>query len=144
MSSGALPIVLHGTQVHGLGLGSSRVVPTINIHLLEGQAHDLAGVYAGFTTLRFPTYSQSFLSAIHIGPKPTLKTHRVSIESHLIQTKSLRSDYNTDNITLKLIQHIRDTQAFATIEALKTQIQKDIDIIIQTCGHLDDTSAEPL
>lgn len=144
MSNGALSIVLHGTQVQGLGLGSSRVVPTINIHLLEGQAHDLAGVYGGFTTLQFPTYSKSFLSAIHIGLKPTLQTHIVSIESHLIQTKSLCSDYNTENITLKLIQHIRDTQAFATIEALKTQIQKDIDIIIQTCGHLDDTSAELL
>lgn len=126
MDKAKLPILIQGTQTKGLGLGSNAIFPTINIHTHASLERLPQGVYAGYTTLRYADTDKRFISAIHIGPKPTVYVHTVSVETHIIDPLILEPGYNTDKILLTLMHRIRNTQTFSDTLTLKRQIESDI------------------
>ena len=62
------------------------------------------------------------LIASHIGLNPTVNGEDLSIEVHFLD---FDSDIYDTEITVSVIERIRDEQKFTSIDILKSQIQKD-------------------
>ena len=109
---------IEGEVVQGQGLGKKELVPTLNL-AVKGYQLPLEGVYATRTKIGDEWYpSVSFLG------------HRVSTDgSFAVETHILDGDIGMikGNLALAFIDFIRPNQKFESLEALKTQINTDID-----------------
>jgi len=108
---------IRGTLIKGQGLGKSDFFPTINLNVKDYLLPQ-EGVYVSKTIVDDVVYdSVSFLG------------HRVStdnnyaIETHLINKNISVKD---EKIQIKFCKKLRDNEKFDTFEALKKQIQNDI------------------
>jgi riboflavin kinase/FMN adenylyltransferase len=113
------PFALEGEIQPGTGQGRHLIVPTLNL-LTEQECLPKNGVYATQTVVQGKTYK----SATNIGVRPTFNGTRLAVESHLF-------DF-TDNLTsgrmeVRFHAHLRDEQKFASPEALKEPVLKDIE-----------------
>jgi riboflavin kinase / FMN adenylyltransferase len=103
----------------GTGQGRKLVVPTLNL-ATDQELLPKKGVYATETILG----DRRFRSATNIGVRPTFDgAAGITIESHLL-------DFN-DSLTsgpmeVRFRTRLRDEQKFASVEALKEQVLKDI------------------
>jgi riboflavin kinase / FMN adenylyltransferase len=107
-----------GVVVEGERRGRTINVPTANLAQVE-TVLPKDGVYAGRTLVDgtwWPT-------ATNIGPNPTFAEARRKIEAHLI---GFTGDLYGRQIEFEFIARLRDTQTFAGIDALKTQLATDI------------------
>lgn len=110
---------IKGLVVTGQGIGAKQLYPTINIattlYLLPKY-----GVYAGLCHIHGKTYK----SAIFIGNR--LSTDKkFCIECHIIEDISIKA-LKGGQISISLIDRIRNNQKFEKLEDLKVQISKDI------------------
>jgi len=107
-----------GQKEQGQGLGSRELVATININ-----ARDFLmpkeGVYATLTRVD---------NEEHFHPSVSFVGHRVTtdgsyaVESHILDGEVLCRE----SAEISFVSFLRDNEKFATLEALKVQIQKDI------------------
>lgn len=111
-----------GMVTHGDGRGRTINIPTANLKVNEEQLLPLNGVYATHSIIA----GESYLSVTNIGIKPTVsdKTSAIrTIETHIL-------DFNADlygsEFTIEFIKYLRPEQKFASFEALKDQINRDI------------------
>jgi riboflavin kinase/FMN adenylyltransferase len=114
------PHRIRGMVVRGAGRGAGLGFPTANLAEIE-VAIPADGVYAGRALLA--GRSQICQAAIHIGPNATFHEWNKSIEAHIL-------DFNTSIydqiIELELIERIRPSVGFTTVEALLDQIHDDV------------------
>ena len=113
------PYTLSGTVVQGKQLGRQLGYPTANI--LIDEPHKLIppnGVYIGYTLIGETKYK----IMLNIGVRPTVDGTSQTIEAHIIDFS--KDIYNTQ-ITLFLVQFLREEQRFDGLDALKIQLQKD-------------------
>lgn len=71
-------------------------------------------------------------AVVHYGPRPVFKD-TLSCEVHILDESPEKTP---TTLTVEIIQKIRDVQNFDSVDALKRQIQKDIDearAILKTC-----------
>jgi riboflavin kinase/FMN adenylyltransferase len=93
--------------------------PTANLDIKPQQASPGNGVYATITQVdgkRFP-------SATNIGLRPTFGERQKTMETHLL---NYRDDLYGKVIRVEFVQKLRDEQRFPSSQALKTQIEKDV------------------
>jgi riboflavin kinase/FMN adenylyltransferase len=93
--------------------------PTANLDIKPQQASPGNGVYATITQVdgkRFP-------SATNIGLRPTFGDRQKTVETHLLDYKD---DLYGKDIRVEFVQKLRDEQRFPSSQALKTQIEKDV------------------
>jgi len=113
------PFALEGEIRPGTGQGRKLVVPTLNL-ATEQECLPKNGVYATQTLVEGKTYQ----SATNIGVRPTFNGTRLAIESHLF-------DFNENlargQMAVRFYCRLRDEQKFASPEALKKQVLRDID-----------------
>ena len=112
------PYRIRGMVTHGAARGAKLGFPTANIDAIDTLL-PAVGVYAGVAHVgrdRWPT-------AVNIGPNPTFGEHAVKVEAHLLGFG--RSLYG-DPLEIDFLSRLRDVHPFESIEALKTQLQKDI------------------
>lgn len=109
-------IVERGAQ-RGRGLG----FPTANL-ANNGCLLPADGVYAGAAEL--PDGSVR-AAAISVGTNPTFSDGRRVCEAHLLDFDGWSADYGW-RIRLRFIAWLRDQIAFASLDALKAQIERDI------------------
>ena len=112
---------LHGKVVEGQKLGRKIQFPTANIEVSD--PHKIIpgyGVYAAQVFVDGKTYQ----GMLNIGTRPTINNnadHR-SIEVHIF-------DFNQDiykkQLEIRFITKVRDEQKFASIDSLRTQLEKD-------------------
>ncbi len=113
------PYSIEGKIVTGKQLGRTIGFPTANLLPDPTTAIPAVGVYAG-EMLGYP-------AVINIGHRPTVEGRNdapLSIEAHLI---GFSGDLYGRTAELTFIRRLRGEKRFESLNALKTQIQKDID-----------------
>ena len=113
------PYTLSGTVVQGKQLGRQLGYPTANIQIDEpNKLIPPNGVYIGYTLIGETKYK----IMLNIGVRPTVDGTSQTIEAHILDFN--KDIYNTQ-ITLFLVQFLREEQRFDGLDALKIQLQKD-------------------
>jgi riboflavin kinase/FMN adenylyltransferase len=114
------PYTLQGNVVKGFQRGRTIGVPTANLDCGE-QLLPAEGVYVG----RCNIDGKEYPAAVSIGRLPTFEEDQLQIEAHLI---GFTGDLYGQKLRLQLIDWVRDQQKFPGIEALKSQLAKDIEL----------------
>lgn len=110
---------LEGVVVKGLQNGRKMGFATANIAERPDMVIPQFGVYAGYVTVG----TERYRSVINVGKNPTFDADKVTIESHLLH---FDRDIYEQCIRVEFVEKIRDDKKFASIEALKKQIQQDV------------------
>jgi riboflavin kinase/FMN adenylyltransferase len=114
------PFCLTGKVVKGQRIGSSIGYPTANIEAADN--HKLIpphGIYAVFVLHEEERYQ----GMLYIGNRPTLKNfNNETIEVNIFD---FDKDIYGDQVTLQLVEKIRDDASFKSMEALSEQLAND-------------------
>jgi len=115
------PYMLIGSVVKGQQLGRTIGFPTANIQIPPEKFLPRHGVYA----VRVLIEDATELGVMNIGVRPTVNGTSPSIEVHLLDW---HGDLYGKTIQVHLEKFLRPEQKFASLEALKQQIQADCTI----------------
>jgi len=113
------PFAVEGEIQPGTGQGRKLIVPTLNL-ATEQECLPKNGVYATQTVVQGKTYQ----SATNIGVRPTFNGTRLAIESHLF---NFADTLTSGLMEVRFHARLRDERKFASPEALKAQVLKDIE-----------------
>ncbi len=113
------PVELTGKVAHGARRGRTIGFPTANLEV-AGQLVPAHGVYAAQAVL---DDGRVFAAAVNVGPNPTFGELAVKIEAYLI---GFEGDLYGQSIRLEFRERLRELCAFASADALKEQLQKDV------------------
>lgn len=108
-----------GKVVPGKGRGKGLGFPTANIQTLENKLLPQDGVY--FCTVFFE--ERYYRAVANIGKNPTFNNKERTLEIHILH---FEQDIYQKEIVLFLIKKLRNEIKFDSVDALKQQIQKDI------------------
>jgi riboflavin kinase/FMN adenylyltransferase len=113
------PYGIEGRVVKGRGVGQELLFPTANLQV-ENNVIPAQGVYITLTLVE-GTWRPS---ATNIGTRPTFDSDpAVSIECHILD---FQSDILGQPLRLRFLHRLRDEKRFPSVEALKQQIQQDL------------------
>ena len=115
------PYRVSGTVVAGAGRGRGLTVPTANLKGVETLL-PAEGVYAGTASVREQTHA----AAINLGPNPTFDDQQHKLEVHLIDASL---DVYDELMHVDFVARVRAVRAFSGAEALREQLQRDIELI---------------
>jgi riboflavin kinase/FMN adenylyltransferase len=105
--------------VPGAGRGKSIGVPTINLAgPLAGKALPPDGVWAAKVEWGGGTAG----AMLNQGPRPTVGDATRSLEAHLF---GLDEDLYGRMVRIEWVERLRDTQKFASLDALRAQLERD-------------------
>jgi len=105
--------------VHGRKIGKTLGFPTANLEIPEDyKLIPKTGIYI----VRVLLDNQHFKGMMSIGTNPTVKGIEQTIEVNILD---FDQDIYNKKIRVYFLEKIRDEQKFASIEDLKTQMQKD-------------------
>jgi riboflavin kinase/FMN adenylyltransferase len=115
------PYSLAGRVIEGDRLGRTLGYPTANILLEPGLALPPLGVYA----VRVRHGDAELPGALNLGVRPTLAsaTPVLRCEVHLI---GFEGDLYGRHLSVEFVRQLRPERRFAGLEALRTQIAKDV------------------
>ncbi|MEM9925997.1 MAG: bifunctional riboflavin kinase/FAD synthetase [Cyanobacteria bacterium P01_D01_bin.50] len=118
------PYTIQGTVVKGQQLGRTIGFPTANLQLPEDKFLPQQGVYVvRVSALKQPhTTLNNYPGVMNIGNRPTVNGTYPTVEVHLLD---FTGDLYDRKLEIKLEKFLRAEQKFATLEALKAQIQLD-------------------
>jgi riboflavin kinase/FMN adenylyltransferase len=109
---------LRGEVIKGFGRGKQLGVATANLRC-EDQLIPGDGVYAG----RCPIDGKMWAAAVSIGSLPTFEERRFQVEAHLI---GFEGDLYGKTLAVELIDWVREQRKFDSVEALRRQIERDL------------------
>jgi riboflavin kinase/FMN adenylyltransferase len=114
---------LTGKVVKGAQLGRTLGFPTANLELPSAKFLPRYGVYGVKVELKDPL-TQAFVipGVMNIGCRPTVNGERVTVEVHLLDWQG---DLYGTTLSVSLEDFIRPERKFASLEALKAQIEAD-------------------
>ncbi len=115
------PYTLTGPVVKGQQLGRTIGFPTANLQPPPEKFLPRQGIYAVQVFLE-EGKERTKLGVMNIGHRPTVDGTIPTIEVHLLDWSG---DLYGKNITVQLEKFLRPEQKFASLEALKAQIQTD-------------------
>jgi riboflavin kinase/FMN adenylyltransferase len=113
------PYSLTGSVVKGQQMGRTMGFPTANLQLPSEKFLPQQGVYA---VQAFIEPEKRARGVMNIGCRPTVNGTYRSVEVHLLDWSE---DLYGKTITVQLQKFLRSEQKFASLEALKAQIQVD-------------------
>ena len=106
--------------LHGKALGRTLGIPTINQNFPKALAVPQNGIYITKTTIDGTEYP----SVSNIGTRPSVNDGTfINCETHII---GFQGDLYGKRIRVQFMQRLRDEVRFPNTDALKTQIQNDI------------------
>jgi riboflavin kinase / FMN adenylyltransferase len=111
---------VQGVVVHGDQRGRTIGFPTANLGVWVEQIIPANGVYAGWATVR----GQRYMAVTNIGIRPTFGGQEIRIEPHLLD---FSQDIYDETLHLTFEKRLRPEQKFEGIQALKAQLQQDIE-----------------
>lgn len=116
------PFTVRGEVVHGRQLGRKMGMPTTNILPVRQKLLPPSGVYISATIIRGKKYG----SVTNIGYKPTVgATLTKGVETYIFDCQM---ELYGEVIEVQLLRYIRKEKKFDSIEELKEQMQKDIEV----------------
>lgn len=108
--------------LHGKKLGRRIGIPTINMILPENKLLPPNGVYLTEVLVE----GKSYMGVTNVGCKPTVsKEGIVGVETYI---DDFNKELYGENIVVSFIDFIRPETRFSTVEVLKDQMEKDIEI----------------
>ena len=107
--------------IHGQRIGSRIGFPTANMDIDKDVSVE-NGVYASITKVGDTEYH----SLTNIGLRPTVCGKKRLIETHLLD---FSGDLYDKVIIVSLLKKIREEKKFESLDALKTQLEKDASTI---------------
>ena len=113
---------LAGMVVHGNRIGTQIGYPTANVRLDTTKLLPSSGVYAAHVQI----LGKEYAAVVNIGNNPTVGNPAISVEAHVINFKG---NLYEENIMISFDKFLRSEQKFASLEELKSQIQKDIQLL---------------
>jgi riboflavin kinase/FMN adenylyltransferase len=113
------PYVISGPVVEGRKLGRSLGFPTANIATGEAQL-PLDGVWVA--RVRLPD-GRDLAGVANLGLRPTVDGKSRSLEVHLLD---FSGDLYGQSLEIRFLNHLRPEIKFASIDSLKSQIQRDV------------------
>jgi riboflavin kinase/FMN adenylyltransferase len=116
----ARPFGILSTAGRGRGYGSKYTVPTINLSRYEELVPG-DGVYVTRTRVG----EECFDSVTNVGNRPTFGADSFAIETHLLNFHPVELNPETE-VEIHFLQRLRDEIKFASVEALREQIAKDV------------------
>jgi riboflavin kinase/FMN adenylyltransferase len=112
------PYQIRGRVVHGQKLGRTIGFPTMNIVFKQKPA--VSGVFV----VRIHGLSDAPLTGVaNVGIRPTLSGTQHRLEAHVFDWQG--NAYGR-HVTIELCHRLRGEQKFASLDALKAQIQQDV------------------
>ena len=115
------PYSVNGTVVYGRKLGRKLGMPTVNLHPVSEKLLPPNGVYFSYAWIggiRYPAIS-------NVGCKPTVSDEPImGVETYIYDFD--KNVYGSE-ISVELIRFKRAEMKFGSVEALKGQMQKDLD-----------------
>ena len=122
---------LIGRVIYGQQLGSTLGSPTANIDLSKTN-NPLRGVFCVKVSL--PDATKTIFSIANIGFKPTIGGQKLNLEVHLLDfDKDIYKSY----IKIEFLSYLRKEKKFSGLDALKRQIDQDIEAAKQYFSTLD-------
>jgi riboflavin kinase/FMN adenylyltransferase len=109
---------LTGTVVAGAKRGRTLGFPTANLDRVTTLVPG-TGVYAVVASVN----SRQYAGAANIGPNPTFGEDARKIEVHLLD---FAEEIYGQEMTVRLVQKLRETVAFSGLDALKAQLARDV------------------
>ncbi|SIN72325.1 bifunctional riboflavin kinase/FAD synthetase [Salinivibrio sp. ES.052] len=113
------PYSICGRVAHGQKLGRTIGFPTANV-LLKRRVSPVSGVYV--VTVTGAIAGQSLPGVANVGNRPTVNGSRQQLEVHLFDQTI---DLYGKQLEVSLLHKLRDETKFASVDALKMQIQRD-------------------
>lgn len=110
---------LSGKVVSGYQIGRKIGFPTANLQV-QDKLIPKHGVYAA--KAKIAGGEEKLKAIVNIGSRPTFDGSETTVEVHIIDFKS---DIYDAEITIELIERLRDEQKFGSAEELINQINKD-------------------
>ena len=117
------PFEIEGRIEHGDGRGHKIGFPTANLHLGE-YLRPAGGVYAVRAGIDRGAETVWHAGVANLGVRPTFGGEDMVLETHLLD---FDEDLYGAHLRVALIEHIRPERKFDGIEALKAQIEADIE-----------------
>lgn len=114
---------ISGQVIHGDGRGHTINIPTANIQIPINKVLPAFGIYA----CRAWVDGASFPAATSIGVRPTFykdSPPAPTIEAHLLDFS--RDIYGLE-VKLEFVEYLRSEEKYDSVQALRDQIQKDIE-----------------
>ena len=122
---------LIGRVIYGQQLGSTLGFPTANIDLSKTN-NPLRGVFCVKVSL--PDATKTIFGIANIGFKPTIGGQKLNLEVHLLDfDKDIYKSY----IKIEFLSYLRKEKKFSGLDALKRQIDQDIEAAKQYFSTLD-------
>jgi riboflavin kinase/FMN adenylyltransferase len=131
------PHRVKGLVVPGARRGVELGFPTANLGELQSLAPG-PGVYAGRAWLE--TSVSPFVAAIHVGPNATFGEVTLSVEAHLL---GFEGNLYDQSIELDFLSLLRGTRPFESVEALRDQIERDVNETRRLVSGLPDNEGAP-
>ncbi len=121
-----------GPVQHGDERGRTIGVPTANVHAPLPKLLPANGVYATWSQLvdgRGEPVGARYTSVTNVGVRPTVDGREQRVEAHLLDfpIAGESSDLYNKMLCVEFVQRLRNEQRFDNLEALKTQIGRDIE-----------------
>ena len=122
---------LIGRVIYGQQLGYTLGFPTANIDLSKTN-NPLRGVFCVKVSL--PDATKTIFGIANIGFKPTIGGQKLNLEVHLLDfDKDIYKSY----IKIEFLSYLRKEKKFSGLDALKRQIDQDIEAAKQYFSTLD-------
>jgi riboflavin kinase/FMN adenylyltransferase len=110
---------IKGIVVPGTGQGRGLGFPTVNVKMDPGWAIPADGVYATLTHIDDRVYQ----SVTNIGSRPTFGGKQRTLETYILD---FQGDLYGRELTIDVIQRLRDERKFPSVADLKKQIAEDV------------------
>ena len=111
-------MIIEGKVVKGKQLGRTIGFPTANIEVNHQMGSGPDGVYAAFIEID----DRQLYCMVNIGHHPTLPEGGKTVEAHIF---GYSGDAYGKYVQLETVGYIRPEQKFASVEELKTQLERD-------------------
>ena len=118
---------IEGVVIHGAKIGTTIGFPTANIKYPDNIVQIPFGVYA--CTVVLNNDKKQYNAIMNWGIKPTLNSQSGPVaEVHII---NYNGDLYGQKLEVNILKMIRQEQKFKSLEELRYQIQKDIDVCLE-------------
>ena len=114
------PFSVLSTAGRGRGYGAKYTVPTINLARYE-ELVPKDGVYVTHARVG----DECFDSVTNVGKRPTFGADSFAIESHLLNFHPIEVSADTE-VEVHFLHRLRDEIKFASVDALREQIGRDV------------------
>lgn len=122
------PIVVCGVVEHGRQLGRTLGFPTANLPV-DGALKALDGVYRA--EVEIEGGAKHYPAMANLGCNPSVGGNRRRLETHLF---GFEGSLYGRRIRVRLLGRIRGERTFASVEALRAQLERDREAVLAAFG----------